>query len=63
MTAALFFFALARFSSGAFNTLAGFALGADLGFFLGALAIFGLALAGFHQSMGARIALFIGEGA
>ena len=62
MTAALFLFALARFSGGPLDALALVALGANLGFFLGTLAIFGFALAGLDQSVSARIALFIGEG-
>ena len=61
MTAALFFVALAGFGSGAFDALALFAFGADLGFFFGALAIFGLALARFNQSQSAGIAFFIGQ--
>jgi hypothetical protein len=61
VTAAIFFFALARFGGSALNALALVTLSADLGFFFSTLAIFGFALACLDQSVSARIALFIGQ--
>src|SRR3954453_1184035 len=53
--------ALARFGGIALGALDGVALGADLGLFLGDLALFGFAHLGIAERMGAAILLLLGE--
>ena len=56
-----FFLALARFGRFAFGALDRVALLADLGIFLGDLALFGLAQAGIAKRMRPAAALFVGQ--
>jgi len=60
MLAALFFFTLARFRRRALGTVGFLARAADLGFFLGALALFVFTQPRVGERMSAGVALVVG---